>query len=83
MKGIIEKTISGWFIIYDESIGENIIKKNQNSLPLHPKNIEDFDSLGKIFDNFEARIQYNNIVEFEIIDELYEDGSTRKFAKLI
>jgi hypothetical protein len=56
MKGIIEKTISGWFIIYDESIGENIIKKNQNSLPLHPRNVEDFDSLGKIFDNFEARI---------------------------
>ena len=36
MKGILHKTERGWVIIYDEIIGENIVKKNQNSLPLHP-----------------------------------------------
>jgi hypothetical protein len=36
MKGILHKTEQGWIVIYDEIIGENIVKKNQNSLPLHP-----------------------------------------------
>jgi len=34
MKGTLHKTPSGWIVVYDEIIGENIVKKNQNSLPL-------------------------------------------------
>jgi len=34
MKGILHKTTQGWIVIYDEVVGENIVKKNQNALPL-------------------------------------------------
>ena len=34
MKGTLNKTEQGWIVIYDEVIGENIVKKNQNALPL-------------------------------------------------
>jgi len=34
MKGTLHKTEQGWIVIYDEVIGENIVKKNQNSLPI-------------------------------------------------
>jgi len=38
MKGILKKTEKGWMVIYDEILGEGIVKKNQNALPLHPDN---------------------------------------------
>jgi hypothetical protein len=38
MKGILKKTEKGWMVIYDEILGEAIVKKNQNALPLHPDN---------------------------------------------
>lgn len=37
MKGILKKTQSGWIVIYDQVLGEGIVKKNQNALPLHPE----------------------------------------------
>lgn len=74
MKGIIKKTKLGWIVIYDEILGENIVKKNQNSLPLHPKDVENFSLLSEMFDNFEARIKKHPEEEFEIVDN---------FAKLI
>ena len=74
MKGIIKKTKLGWIVIYDEILGENIVKKNQNSLPLHPEDVENFSLLSEMFDNFEARVNNNPEVDFEIIDN---------FAKLI
>jgi hypothetical protein len=39
MKGILHKTDEGWIVIYDQIPGGGIIKRNQNSLPLHPDNI--------------------------------------------
>jgi|688.fasta_scaffold49905_11 hypothetical protein len=74
MKGIIKKTKLGWIVIYDEILGENIVKKNQNSLPLHPEDVENFSLLSEMFDNFEARVNNNPEVDFEIVDN---------FAKLI
>jgi len=74
MKGIIKKTKLGWMVIYDEILGENIVKKNQNSLPLHPEDVENFSLLSEMFDNFEARVNNNPEVDFEIVDN---------FAKLI
>jgi hypothetical protein len=74
MKGIIKKTKLGWIVIYDEIMGENIVKKNQNSLPLHPEDVENFSLLSEMFDNFEARVNNNPEVDFEIVDN---------FAKLI
>jgi len=74
MKGIIKKTKLGWIVIYDEILGENIVKKNQNSLPLHTEDVENFSLLSEMFDNFEARVNNNPEVDFEIVDN---------FAKLI
>ena len=74
MKGILHKTEQGWIVIYDEVVGENIVKKNQNSLPLHPEDVENFSLLSEMFDNFEARVNNNPEVDFEIVDN---------FAKLI
>ena len=74
IKGIVKKTKLGWIVIYDEILGENIVKKNQNSLPLHPEDVENFSLLSEMFDNFEARVNNNPEVDFEIVDN---------FAKLI
>ena len=74
IKGIVKKTKLGWIVIYDEILAENIVKKNQNSLPLHPEDVENFSLLSEMFDNFEARVNNNPEVDFEIIDN---------FAKLI
>ncbi len=74
MKGIVKKTKLGWIVVYDEILAENIVKKNQNSLPLHPEDVENFSLLSEMFDTFEARVKNKPEVEFEIIDN---------FAKLI
>ena len=68
IKGIVKKTKAGWIVIYDEILGENIVKKNQNSLPLHPEDVEKFKLLSEMFDNLEARVNADPEVEFEIID---------------
>lgn len=74
MEGIVKKTKLGWVVIYDEILAENIVKKNQNSLPLHPEDVENFSLLSEMFDTFEARIKKDPKVDFEIIDN---------FAKII
>jgi len=68
IKGTLKKTKAGWIVIYDEILGENIVKKNQNSLPLHLEDVEKFSLLSQMFDNFEARVKKDPEVEFEIID---------------
>ena len=85
IKGILKKTKAGWIVIYDEILGENIVKKNQNSLPLHLEDVEKFSLLSQMFDNFEARIKKDPKVEFEIVDHFDNNGPEhfKKFAKLI
>jgi hypothetical protein len=85
MKGILHKTEQGWIVVYDEIIGENIVKKNQNSLPLVDNG--HIDGL-KLYDSNEGLE-----VDFEIIHCIPEDleptrGETLsfesvKYAKLI
>lgn len=74
IKGILKKTKQSWIVIYDEILGKNIVKKNQNSLLLHPEDVKKFTLLSEIFDNFEARVKKDPKVDFEIVDN---------FAKLI
>ena len=85
MKGIIKKTKAGWIVIYDEILGENIVKKNQNSLPLHPEDVKQFEELSQMFDDFEGRVNNNSEVDFEIVDHFDNNGPEhfKKFAKLI
>ena len=66
MKGILHKTESGWIVIYDEIIGENIVKKNQNSLPLIDNG--HIDGLA-LYDSNEGLE-----VDFEIVDEIIDLG---------
>jgi len=55
MKGILKNTEKGWMVIYDEILGEGILKKNQNALPLHPDN--------------EVSLIEGNEVEFDILTD--------------
>ena len=73
MKGILHKTEKGWFVIYDQILGEGIVKRNQNTLPLHPLDVKQIDEDSKSFDNIEARIRTYPDVEFEIVEY---DGTT-------
>jgi hypothetical protein len=63
MKGILHKTEQGWIVIYDEVIGENIVKKNQNSLPLLDNG--HIDGL-KLYDSNEGLEVEFEIVEFPV-----------------
>jgi len=89
MKGILKKTEQGWFVIYDQILGEGIVKRNQNALPLHPLDVKQIDEDSKVFDNIEARIKAYPDVEFEIETKLvfdrpsYSSIEVPKYAKLI
>jgi len=77
MKGILHKTPKGWIVVYDEIIGENIVKKNQNSLPLIDNG--HIDGL-KIYDSNEGLE-----VDFEILTDYDNNGPNHfpKFARII
>ena len=77
MKGILHKTEQGWVVIYDEVIGENIVKKNQNSLPL--ENNGHIDGL-KLYDSNEGLE-----VDFEIVTDYYNNGPDHfpQFARIL
>ena len=77
MKGILHKTEQGWIVIYDEVVGENIVKKNQNALPL--ANNGNIDGL-KLYDSNEGLE-----VDFEIFIDFDNSGPEHfpKFARII
>jgi len=81
MKGILNKTKQGWIVIYDQILGDGIVKRNQNALPLHRDDISD------ILSNPDSKIEnlVGKEVEFEVVKE-YIDSHTnqvQKYAKLI
>ena len=77
MKGILHKTEQGWIVIYDEIIGENIVKKNQNSLPLKDNG---YVSGLRLYDSNEG-----SEVDFEIVNGYDNNGPDHfpKFARII
>ena len=77
MKGILHKAEQGWIVIYDEIIRENIVKKNQNSLPLVDNG--HIDGL-KLYDSNEGLE-----VDFEILTDYDNNGPNHfsKFARII
>jgi hypothetical protein len=77
MKGILHKTEQGWIVVYDEIIGENIVKKNQNSLPLIDNG--HIDGL-KLYDSNEGLE-----VDFEIVTDYDNNGPEHfpKYAKIL
>ena len=77
MKGILHKTEQGWIVVYDEIIGENIVKKNQNSLPLVDNG--HIDGLG-LYDSNEGLE-----VEFEMVAGYDNNGPEHfpKYAKIL
>jgi hypothetical protein len=77
MKGILHKAEQGWIVIYDEIIGENIVKKNQNSLPLVDNG--HIDGL-KLYDSNEGLE-----VDFEIVTDYDNNGPDHfpKYAKIL
>jgi hypothetical protein len=75
MKGRLMKTDQGWIVIYDQILGDGIVKKNQNALPLHPEYQTilplDLDLEGK-----EVEFDWCVIVE-------HYTGKGKEYAKLI
>ena len=68
MKGILHKDkYNTWWVLYDEVLGESVVKKNQNPLQLHPDDVNELLELDFIFDNLEARVASNPEVDFEIV----------------
>lgn len=66
-----------WFVAYD------IDGFTKTELPLHPDSVDEISNWEQIFDNIEARIADNQKVEFEIVNETYDDGKGCTYAKLI
>jgi len=77
MKGILHKTEKGWIVVYDEVVGENIVKKNQNALPL--ANNGSLNGLA-LYDSNEGLE-----VDFEIFIDFDNSGPEHfpKFARII
>jgi len=77
MKGILHKTEQGWIVVYDEVVGENIVKKNQNALPL--ANNGSLNGLA-LYDSNEGLE-----VDFEIFIDFDNNGPEHfpKFARII
>jgi hypothetical protein len=75
MKGILHKTESGWIVIYDQILGEGIIKRNQNSLPLHPE-FQTILPLDLDLEGGEVEFDWCVIVE-------HDTGKGKEYAKLI
>jgi hypothetical protein len=77
MKGILHKAKQGWIVVYDEIIGENIVKKNQNSLPLHPDS-ESLYMFAELKEGWENNLEGKE-VEFEV--RVYPSNTS--YAKII
>ena len=79
MKGILHKTEQGWIVIYDQILGDGIVKRNQNALPLHPDNVYVIDHTGYILGERQE-------FEFEMVN-IWENGEVGvnglTYAKLI
>jgi hypothetical protein len=71
MKGTLHKTEQRWVVKYTVDYTWDA------SLPLHPEDFKD-TLKNDVFTLFEGRE-----VEFEIVEETYDDGSKCKYAKLI
>ena len=63
MKGILHKTEQGWIVIYDEVVGENIVKKNQNALPL--ANNGNIDGLALYPSNEGLEVDFEIFIDFD------------------
>lgn len=87
MIGILKNTSAGWFVQY--SVTRDEITSGYDSLPLHPGDIKRIQKNSQRFDNTEARIAANPIVNFEIVEVNVDTGALEaphigvKYAKLI
>lgn len=73
MKGILKKTEQGWIVQRWEVVSEKEGVGIVDTLPLHPEDIRYHNMM-----NWNGRE-----IEFEIVTEIYDDGSERKYAKTI
>ena len=81
MKGKLKNTEKGWVVEYQELVGDEHHGHGvmvTHELPLHPINVIEFEEDTLRFDNFEARIKANPVVNF-VMTSL--DGI--KYAKLV
>ena len=83
MKGTLLKDKNGWFvrqtITFNERIDKhfNVDTEIDEDILLHPTNVQELNDLSEIFDNLEARINVDPIVNFQIVEE-----NDIKYAKI-
>jgi len=90
MKGFITKIDDNWVIKFSKHPTSNKIYDN-DTLPLHPDDVDMIKNYELVFDNIEARINSQPEVEFLIVDEfthpeLFKNvgwGDGQECAKLI
>lgn len=69
MKGEMIYQNNSWFVKHPECkipYGQKFCKKI-NLTPIHPENMNSIRCYSRVFDNIEARILSNPIVDFELI----------------
>ena len=87
MIGVLKNISAGWFVQY--SVMRDEITSGYDSLPLHPIDVKRIQKNSQHFDNTEARIAANPIVNFEIIEVNVDTGALEaphigvKYAKLV
>lgn len=82
MRGVLFNTkYEGWLVKFNKK-ELNPNELGVDNLQLHPDNVNEIIDLSKRFDNIEARIATDPMVEFEIVENQKMDGVV-KYAKLI
>jgi hypothetical protein len=80
MKGTLHKTEQGWMV--SRCVGDGVAEVWEETIPLHPDNVDQINRDAQIFDNIEARIAASPEVEFEIVIDANINMVTQ-YAKLI
>jgi len=84
MVGTIRKTEEGWKVEYVAHLIDEIPPRwKVGMLPLHPEDVRQINADAQVFDNIEARIAANPVIDFEMVNMGFgPDDNILTYAKL-
>jgi len=84
MIGTLRKTEEGWKVEYvAHLIDETPPRWKVGMLPLHPEDVRQINDDAQVFDNIEARIAANPVIDFEMVNMGFgPDDNILTYAKL-